>query len=59
MSHVTVSGASLPPPGDGLKPITPPRLNIANLIKDDKQWSLYIQALSELDDIYIIHVTFC
>src|SRR5260221_7894270 len=54
MSRVTVSGANLPPPDDpSSQPIIPPRLNIANLIKEDKQWSLYIQALSELGDIYM------
>ena len=47
MSHITITGASLPPPDQtGTQPPTPPRLNLANLIKNDKQWSLYIQALS-------------
>jgi len=47
MSHVTVIGANLPAPG--AQPVIPPRLNIVDLMKIEKQWSLYIQALSEFD----------
>lgn len=35
-----------PPPDGGLSP----RLNITTLIKNEKQWALYIQALSECND---------
>ena len=50
MPHLTVFGANLPasnPPG--AQPIIPPRLNIADLIKNEKQWSLYIQAIGEFE----------
>ena len=50
MSHVTVIGANLPAPDPpGAQPVIPPRLNIVDLMKNEKQWSLYIQALSESD----------
>jgi hypothetical protein len=46
MSRTLVSGPNLPAPNPpGAEPITPPRLNIADLIKNEKQWALYIQAL--------------
>jgi hypothetical protein len=50
MSHtITVSGADFPPPHPpGSDPVAPPRLNIAELIKNDKQWALYIQALGAI-----------
>ena len=48
MSRITVTGASLPPPETpGALVPAPPRLNIADLIKNDRQWSLYVQALSK------------
>lgn len=48
MAHINVTGAQLPPSNPpGAQAVTPPRLNIIDLIKNDKQWSLYIQALGE------------
>lgn len=46
MAHILVQGGELPP---GV-PTTPPRLDIVDLIKDEKLWSLYIQALILLQE---------
>jgi hypothetical protein len=42
---VTVTGANIAATGD-LAPSLEPRREINDLLKDEKQWALYIQALS-------------
>lgn len=48
MSHtININGAPYPPLGAGGDKPPPTRLNIADLIANEKQFSLYVQAISQ------------